>query len=293
MGKNRVENRVENSVSIHLKNYPGWAIFSLAVNGLLVLAIAWLLLREYHLSMSSSVSSSTATAHLAEPKPKAKPNSKLGARHKLNYQQWVELLAHEAQAVSKQQPENLTILAGDSLSLWFPPELLPPETTWLNQGISGETSAGLLNRLELLDNTDPNVIFVMIGINDLIQGVAGETILANQQLTIRHLRQAHPQAKVVVQSILPHSAENATWEGRERLLSIPNNHIQEINQHLKEIAQAEGAIYLELYPLFADTDGNLKTELSTDGLHLNQQGYQVWSYALQVLNQVLVDSEPL
>lgn len=288
-----VKNRVENSVSIHLKNYPGWAVFSLAVNGLLVLTIAWLLLREYHLSMSSTVSSSTATAHLSEPKPKPKPNPELGARHKLNYQQWVELLAHEAQAVSNQQPENLTILAGDSLSLWFPPELLPPETTWLNQGISGETSAGLLNRIELLDNTNPNVIFVMIGINDLIRGVAGETILANQQLTIRHLRQAHPQAKIVVQSILPHSAEKATWEGRKRLLSIPNSHIQEINQQLQEIAQAEGAVYLELYPLFADTDGNLKTELSTDGLHLNQQGYQVWSYALQVLNQVLVDSEPL
>ncbi len=287
------KNRVENSVSIHLKNYPGWAIFSLAVNGLLVMGIAWLLLREYHLSASSTVSSSAATAHLAEPKPKSKPKPQLGVRHKLNYQQWVELLAHEAQAVRNQQPEHLTILAGDSLSLWFPPELLNSETTWLNQGISGETSAGLLNRIDLLDDTYPSIVFVMIGINDLIRGVAGETIVANQQLTIRHLRQAHPQAQVVVQSILPHSAEKATWEGRDRLLSIPNSYIKEINQQLKEIAQIEGAIYLELYPLFADSDGTLKTELSTDGLHLNQQGYQVWSYALQILNQVLVDSEQL
>ncbi|NEP60394.1 MAG: lysophospholipase [Symploca sp. SIO2G7] len=278
-------------MSIHFKNYPGWAVFSLAVNGLLVLAIVWLLLRESHLSASSAVSSSAATAQLAEPKPIAKPKPELGIRHKLNYQQWVELLAHEAQAVSNQQPKHLTILAGDSLSLWFPPELLPTETTWLNQGISGETSAGLLNRIDLLDDTDPNVVFVMIGINDLIRGVKSETILANQQLTIRNLRQAHPQAQIVVQSILPHSDEQATWEGRDRLLSIPNSDIQEINQQLKVIAQMEGAIYLELYPLFADTNGNLKTELSTDGLHLNQQGYQVWSYALQVLNQVLLDSE--
>ncbi|NEQ69725.1 MAG: lysophospholipase, partial [Symploca sp. SIO2D2] len=110
-------------------------------------------------------------------------------------------------------------------------------------------------------------------------------------LTIRHLHQVHPEAQIVVQSILPHGAEKATWEGRDRLLSIPNKDIQEINQALKEIAQDEGAIYLELYPLFADTDGNLKMELSTDGLHLNQQGYQVWSYALQVLNQVLLDGQ--
>ncbi|NET60806.1 MAG: lysophospholipase [Symploca sp. SIO2E6] len=278
-------------MSIHFKKYPGWAIFSLAVNGLLLLAIAWLLLREYQLSVSSTLRSSTATAQLAKPQPTAQPQPELGVRHKLNYQQWVELLAHEAQAVSKQQPEDLTILAGDSLSLWFPPDLLPSQTTWLNQGISGETSAGLLNRLDLLDDTYPSVVFVMIGINDLIRGIQGDTIVANQRLTIRHLRRAHPQAQIVVQSILPHSAEQATWEGRDRLLSIPNTQIQEINQQLKKIAHREGAMYLELYPLFADTDGNLKTELSTDGLHLNQQGYQVWSYALQIFNQVLLDRE--
>ncbi|NER45269.1 MAG: lysophospholipase [Symploca sp. SIO1A3] len=278
-------------MSIHFKNYPGWAVFSLAVNGLLVLAIVWLLLRESHLSVSSAINSSAATAELAESKPMAKPKPELGARHKLNYQQWVELLAHEAQAVSNQEPENLTILAGDSLSLWFPPELLAPEIAWLNQGISGETSAGLLNRIDLLDDTEPDVVFVMIGINDLIRGIKGDTIVANQRLTIRHLRQVHPEAQIVVQSILPHGAEKATWEGRDRLLSIPNKNIQDINQKLKEIAQDEGAIYLELYPLFADTDGNLKMELSTDGLHLNQQGYQVWSYALQVLNQVLLDGQ--
>ncbi|NES21229.1 MAG: lysophospholipase [Symploca sp. SIO3E6] len=285
-------------MSIHFKNYPGWAVFSLAVNGLLVLAIVWLLLRESHLSVSSAVVGAhrrapSSSAELGESKSMAKPKPELGARHKLNYQQWVELLAHEAQAVSNQQPENLTILAGDSLSLWFPLELLPPETTWLNQGISGETSAGLLNRIDLFDDTEPDVVFVMIGINDLIRGIRGETIVANQELTIRHLRRAHPKAQIVVQSILPHSAEQATWEGRDRLLSIPNSNIQKINQRLKKIAQREGAIYLELYPLFADTNGNLNTELSTDGLHLNQQGYQVWSYALQVLNQVLLDSEDL
>ncbi|NEQ68934.1 MAG: lysophospholipase, partial [Symploca sp. SIO2D2] len=112
-------------------------------------------------------------------------------------------------------------------------------------------------------------------------------------LTIRHLHQVHPEAQIVVQSILPHGAEKATWEGRDRLLSIPNKDIQEINQKLKKIAHDEGAIYLELYPLFADTNGNLKMELSTDGLHLNQQGYQVWNDDLQVLNQVLLDNENL
>jgi lysophospholipase L1-like esterase len=144
-----------------------------------------------------------------------------------------------------------------------------------------------------LDKTQPEVIFVLIGINDLIRGVKDETILANQELIISYLRRVHPQAKIVVQSILPHSGEKVTWEGRDRLLAIPNSRIRELNQELKAIADNEGVIYLDLYPLFADSDGNLKTELSTDGLHLSPQGYLVWRNALLVFNQLVLESTAL
>jgi lysophospholipase L1-like esterase len=252
-----------------------------------VLAIASLILREYRWSVPSPISKSSATTRVVSAA--REPLPELGPRHQLNYQQWVSLLEQEAQVTASQKPENLAILIGDSLSLWFPNELLPPDRSWLNQGISGETSGGLLNRLELLDNTQPEVIFVMIGINDLIRGVNDETILANQQLIISYLRQVHPQAKIVVQSILPHSTERVTWEGRDRLLAIPNSRIRELNQKLQAIAHNEGVIYLDLYPLFADADGNLKRELSTDGLHLSPQGYLVWRNALIILNQVILE----
>jgi lysophospholipase L1-like esterase len=252
-----------------------------------MLAIASLLMREYQWSVPSPTLKSAATTRIVSAAPE--PIPELGPRHQLNYRQWVSLLSQEAQVTASQKPKHLAILIGDSISLWFPNELLPSDRSWLNQGISGETSAGLLNRLELLDKTQPEIIFVMIGINDLIRGVNNETILANQQLIISYLRQIHPQAKIVVQSILPHSGEKVTWEGRDRLLAIPNSRIQELNQKLKAIAQNEGVIYLDLYPLFADADGNLKRELSTDGLHLSPQGYLVWRNALIVLNQLVLE----
>jgi lysophospholipase L1-like esterase len=273
-------------VSAPSKTFPVWALFSLAANALLVVAIAWAQLREDRWSLPSPVSQSVAATHLSHSAPDSAPE--LGARLHLNYQQWVDLIGREAEIAAVQQPKHLSVLLGDSLSLWFPTELLPPDRYWLNQGISGETSAGLLNRLELIDQTQPEVIYVMIGINDLIRGVRGQTILANQELIVRYLRRVHPKAKIVVQSILPHSAEKATWEGRDRLLAIPNTRIQELNDRLKAIAEAEGAIYLDLYPLFADANGNLKTELSTDGLHLSPQGYLVWRNAMLVLNELLL-----
>jgi lysophospholipase L1-like esterase len=257
---------------------------------LLVLAIAWVLVRKYHGLMPSPVIRSAAATRLSYSivTSTPEPEPELGHRVQLSYQQWLALLQQEAAVVANQKPEHLTILIGDSLSLWFPNDLLPLDRTWLNQGISGETSAGLLNRLGLLDKTQPQAIFVMIGINDLIRGANDEIILANQRLIIRYLRRVHPKAKIIVQSILPHSTEQVTWEGGDRLRSISNRHIRTLNQKLMAIAERESVIYLDLYPLFADAEGNLKRDLSTDGLHLSRQGYLVWRNALIVFNQVVL-----
>jgi lysophospholipase L1-like esterase len=248
----------------------------------------FLLLRDHWLPASSQARDSEA---LQRPRQGLSTtlmgkSLDLGPRHQLTYQQWVALLAREAEVTAAQQPKRLTILAGDSLSLWFPNELLPTDRHWLNQGISGETSTGLLKRLDLFDETHPEVIFVMIGINDLIRGVNDEVILANQRQILRYLRRVHPQARIVAQSILPHGGTSITWEGRDRLLKIPNSRIRRLNQQLAAIANEEGSAYLDLYPLFMDEKGDLRSDLTTDGLHLNSQGYLVWRAALQVFNQL-------
>ncbi len=210
----------------------------------------------------------------------------LGRRHQLTYQQWVDILKQEAKVAAEQRPQHLTILAGDSLSLWFPPELLPEGKNWLNQGISGETSNGLLKRLKIFDRTQPKVIFVMIGINDLIRGISNRVILDNQRQIISYLRKKHPTAQIVVQSILPHGAEEATWKGRDKLLAVANSRIRELNQQLQSICIKRGAKYLDLYPLFTNKQGNLRREFTTDGLHLSSEGYIVWRSALQIYSEI-------
>ncbi|MBD2446392.1 G-D-S-L family lipolytic protein [Nostoc sp. FACHB-152] len=261
-----------------LKTFPIWAFISLATNGILMLAVILLILQRQRLIavFGSLPQQSTITSQAAP---------ELGRRHQLNYQQWLDILKQEAQAATEQNPQNLSILVGDSISLWFPVELLPENRYWLNQGISGETSTGLLKRLDIFDRTKPEVIFVMIGINDLIRGESDEVILENQRQIMRYLRKTHPTAQVVVQSILPHGAEEATWVGRDKLLAVPNNRIRQLNQQIQLIATKRGVKYLDLYPLFANQQGNLRPELSTDGLHLSPAGYLVWRTALQIYTQ--------
>ncbi|EAW34646.1 SGNH/GDSL hydrolase family protein [Lyngbya sp. PCC 8106] len=276
-------------MSIRLKTIPTWVLLSLISNGVLLLAVVLLLVRgetlpENSQANASVMSNTVETDSLADLDSSQTASPRIGPRHQWTYQEWVAQLEREAQAVATKPPKHLTVLAGDSLSLWFPPDLLPTGRTWLNQGISGETSTGLLKRLKALDMTQPETVFIMIGINDLIRGIDDQTLLNNYREIVRDLRWVHPNTQIVVQSILPHSAEKATWESRDRLLAIPNSRIRQLNRELEAIAIAEGAVYLNLHPLFTDEQGKLRPELSTDGLHLNDRGYLVWKSGIQLFS---------
>lgn len=276
-----------------MKTLPNWAVLSLAANGLLVLLVVqlWQGGKESLLPRSPvpvTIPASASTTSIQELQEVL--ISDLGPRHQLSYAQWVELLDKEAQVMAQSQPQHLNILLGDSISLWFPPDFLPPERIWLNQGISGETTYGLMRRIPLLDQTRPEAIFVMIGINDLLRGIKDRELLENQRKIIRDLRWNHPQASIVVHSILPHSGPSATWEGRNRLLAVSNDRIRNLNRQLKAIALEEGGHYLDLQPLFTDENGYLRRSLSTDGLHLNREGYLLWSSALLVFCQLELDN---
>ncbi|HEY9612361.1 GDSL-type esterase/lipase family protein [Allocoleopsis sp.] len=193
------------------------------------------------------------------------------------HEQWRRLLEQEAKAVAKGQGSNrLGILLGDSLSLWFPSQRLPGSQLWLNQAISGENSGQILRRLSAFSQTQPSTIYVLAGINDLRQGVADEVILRNLRQIVQRLRQNHPRSQVVMQSILP-----------TRLSAIGNERIRKLNQQIAVIAQQEGAGYLNLHSLFTDEQGEMQSELTTDGIHLTPRGYEVWQEALQYAESVL------
>lgn len=196
---------------------------------------------------------------------------------RLNY--WRRLHRLKKAVAVMENLQQLNILAGDSLSAWFPTDLLPSKHYWLKQAIAGDTSAMLLQRLEIFGRSQPSVILIMIGINDIICGQTDETILENYQKIISHLQQVHPQAEISIQSILPHSG--GSWDRQNELLSTSNTRIRQLNQQLQAIATTAGIKYLDLHPIFADSQGNLRSELTTDGLHLSRAGYQVWRSALQ------------
>ncbi|KAB8332075.1 lipolytic protein G-D-S-L family [Scytonema tolypothrichoides VB-61278] len=221
----------------------------------------------YHLRLAA-----LKAGHIYPSLPKQRTESSLISTTKtqLTYEDWKSLLAMEAKAMTQSQGDHrLGILLGDSLSLWFPQEKLPLDRLWLNQGISGDTCGGVLKRMSVFSETRPDFIYIMVGINDLRKGTTDEIILHNHRQIVRKLRQTHPKTIIFLQSILP-----------TRLSAISNTRIRHLNDQLSLIARQEGVYYLNLYDWFADFQGNLRLELTTDGLHLNTQAYDVWRSAI-------------
>jgi lysophospholipase L1-like esterase len=186
------------------------------------------------------------------------------------HDQWQALLAQEAEMMARTQGErSLTVLVGDSLGLWLPLDDLPPSQLWLNQSISGETTTHMLRRLHYFAATQPRSIHIMAGINDLKTGATETQVVDNLDQIIARLKQQHPQARLVVYSILP-----------TRLHELPSDRIQRVNRQLATLTAAQAATFIDLHPAFSDDQGQLRPELTTDGLHLSPQGYTLWRAAL-------------
>lgn len=170
------------------------------------------------------------------------------------------------------------VMLGDSIThegLWH--EYFP-ELALVNRGIGGDTTRDILDRLDAIHPLQPKRILLLIGINDFNMGSSREKLLANYEQILSNLQQQLPATQVFVQSILPVSA---AWP------LASNGPIRATNEQLQVLAARFGYPYVDLHSRFCDERGELRAELSNDGIHLRQDGYGVWC---EVVRPLLVSS---
>ena len=133
-----------------------------------------------------------------------------------------------------------------------------------------ETPVGEMPLLDALATLEYGKLYLMLGINEL--GWNGTETFRNQSTElIRRVREDHPDVEIVIQSILPVSAQKDA-EGRY----VNNQRIAEYNQVWRELAQELDAAYLNVAECVADEAGLLSPELCYDGVHLNPAGCRMW-----------------
>lgn len=157
-----------------------------------------------------------------------------------------------------------TIILGDSLTdggNWN--ELLDIDTVQ-NRGISGDTTSGILERL---DSIGPNIekVFIMIGVNDIMLGASIDEVYTNYLKIIKILQEKN--IKVYIQSTL--------YVGELRAANF-NHKIEELNKRLQNFTIENKMVFINLNPILAPNK-ILKKEFTFDDLHLNGTAYKLWA----------------
>lgn len=137
-----------------------------------------------------------------------------------------------------------------------------------NRGIRGDTTAGVAERLPASVKGHPDRVFVMVGLNDLMHGVPIGELVANQSEMLETLRTQSPGTQVLFFGLLPVRRPGPRGEDLNAL-------ILETNAALGQLARDEGCEWLGVHKEFTDETGQLRAELTTDGVHLNGPGYEL------------------
>ena len=135
-----------------------------------------------------------------------------------------------------------------------------------NRGIAGDTSDGIITRLNEITFYKPEKVFLLIGINDLFQNPnAVEKIHENILNIVDEINSESPNTQIFVQTVLPTTTEN--------LIPV----IKELNTLLENSSVGKPFTFINLHQRFVLLDEKMNMDFSTDGVHLNEKGYEIWS----------------
>ncbi len=176
------------------------------------------------------------------------------------------LASFERETISK----GRTIFVGDDLiemGMW---KNLVKDTTVVNRGIAGDLTFGVTSRATEISRRRPAKIFLEVGVNDIIRHVPDEVVIENIFSIASRLRSA--STTVYVQSILPINESAPAFPGSKEM----DEHITTINNQLQKYSERLHFTYVDLYSGFVDSQGHLDLKYTSDGIHLNVQGYARW-----------------
>lgn len=177
-------------------------------------------------------------------------------------------------------PKNGTVFFGDSITELCVSEDIYSEYTQksgvpvINRGISAECTDEMLKRIEAnIIPLEPRNLVMLMGTNDLGYGRDEEEILQNISNMIDIVKEKSPQTNIVLQGIYPTDPERESFYQRFQLRGRENARIQEFNKKLSDVAKEKQITFIDVTPILADENGNLKKEYTYDGLHPSVSGY--------------------
>ena len=197
----------------------------------------------------------------------------------LKEQEKIQTKYRELNQISVIEPDIIFI--GDSIVEYYPlQELLGTTKTIVNRGIRGYQTGLLLDNLDAhLYGDAVDQIVLLIGTNDIGKDIPMSQALTNLESVIQSISRDYPLSQIKLVSILPvHQGE----EYKQTVYIRTNEKIKGWNQAYQDLASAYMQVeYVSVFEELLDQEGQLKSDYTTDGLHLSVSGYQALTKALK------------
>ncbi|WP_059018256.1 SGNH/GDSL hydrolase family protein [Vibrio coralliirubri] len=165
-------------------------------------------------------------------------------------------------------PSADLVMFGDSITEWAPWADIFRDISMVNRGLAGDTTTGMLRRIDTTLNVKPKLVCFMAGINDLAQGYDVDHIYQNYIDMLKVWQEN--DIRILVQSTL--------YVGSK--LQGLNPPVELLNRKLSEYCSQQGIAFLDVNSVLSPNQ-LLSNEYSCDDLHLNAKAYQVWAEVLQ------------
>ncbi|MFI5157457.1 MAG: family 20 glycosylhydrolase [Sphingobacteriales bacterium] len=174
------------------------------------------------------------------------------------------------------ETKNDIIFLGNSITNGSEWGELFGDQTIKNRGISGDVTAGVLNRLDEVTSRKPSKVFLLIGVNDLAAGHAPDSVVKNIFLIADRIHRETPGTQLYVQSMLP---VNNTFNKFPSHVN-KEEQIKQTDLLLEKGATAHQYTFINLYPSFTNAQQQLDTAFTNDGLHEKGRGYMLWKHLI-------------
>lgn len=186
-----------------------------------------------------------------------------------------------------QADQDSVVFLGDSITQGWGDNMGDsfPGLKVANRGISGDTTRGMLLRLDQdVLALKPKALVMLMGTNDLEEGADAASVAQNIELMLKSIQKHNPALPVTLCRVFPASASKKR----------PADQIQAINTAIAKVAKNFSQVTLvDTWTLFADEKGDAKPAEFPDLLHPNQAGYSKWAAAIRPIlaTQGLIETQ--
>ena len=122
----------------------------------------------------------------------------------------------------------------------------------------------------LLSQNSYGKVYICVGVNEL--GTGNTVTFYNAYVSlIEKIRHYQPEAIIYVQGIMHVSEKKGSKD-----VTYNNTNIIDKNKAIATLANGHDIFYLDMNETVCDGNGNLRSDLTNDGVHLEAQYYVIW-----------------